>query len=118
MTTATRPRIRLSVVIFPHEGMYAASCLELSTVSVKKTPEEAAAGITRLIDGLFSWEVKNKLPIEEELHPATAADFCSYNGAVPFQHTPSLSPEAQSVIEGIDYRLSPYHIHHELEDKH
>ena len=111
MTTTITPPIRLSVLIFSHEEMYAASCLETSTVVVKSTPDEAAAGITRLIDGLFSYEVRNKLPIEGGLHPSPPEDFIRYNRGVPFQFTPSLSPEVQAVISGIQYRLSPYPIY-------
>ena len=112
MTAVITPPIRLSVVIFPHEEMYTALCLETSMISVgKSTPGEAAAGITRLIDGLFSYEVRNKLPIEGGLHPSSPEDFIRYNRGVPFQFTPSLSPEVQAVISGIQYRLSPYPIY-------
>lgn len=110
MTATITPPIRLSVIIFPHEGRYAASCFETCTVSVKDTPDEAAAGITKLLDTLLDSVVSDELPLDRLLHPAPSTDFERYAEGIPFQHEPSLTPKVQSLVSGIEYHLSPYPI--------
>jgi len=109
MTNSTSELQKLRVVIWPYQGQYAASCLETSIITVRDTPEEAAAGITRLIDGLVHFSLINIYSLEKILHEAPQEDVEKYNRGIRYQHTPSLSQEVQSVVRDIEYRIYPYY---------
>ena len=109
MVTAETPvgLDKLRVLIWPYQRQYAAECLELSTIIVKSTKEEAATGTTQLIDGLIFSCLRDEYPIATALHASLPSVQEAYTRAESFPHTPTLSPKVQAVVREIEYRFYP-----------
>ena len=98
---------KVRVLIWPEQEQYAAECLELSTIVVNSTKEEAATRTTKLIDELFSHVIRKRVPLEKLLHPSSQQVQDDYLRAenFPFTTTEYLTPDVRAVVKEIEYRF-------------
>ncbi|MBI2558051.1 hypothetical protein HYW20_01905 [Candidatus Woesearchaeota archaeon] len=91
----------LRVVIFPLSNGYVASCLDLCLVAEEKTQEEAARGITELINANISL-VKGEVPTKKFRFPP--ATFLLFEQGKIYDYTPRLPQQVKRRYGGIEFR--------------